>query len=88
MNGQFNWSIKSMSDELITVSEFDTAIEAEIAKLELENNGINSVVVGDNTATMLPNINCIKVEIKVMDSDVEKAKGILGSHGEDSGKGV
>lgn len=74
-----------MNDELVTVAEFYTAFEAEIAKLELDNNGINSVVVGGDAATMLPHIESIKVEIKVMESDAEKAKAILDSVGDDSG---
>lgn len=73
-----------MSDELITVAEFDTVFEAEIAKLELDNNGVNSVVVGGDLVTMMVPLEQIKVELKVMESDVEKAKTIINSLGEDS----
>ncbi|MBW8035768.1 MAG: DUF2007 domain-containing protein [Planctomycetes bacterium] len=73
-----------MSDKLVTVAKFYTAFEAEIAKLELDNNGINSIIVGGGLATMLPHIECVKAEIKVAEADVENAKAILDSVGEDS----
>jgi len=73
-----------MNDELITVAEFSTVFEAEIAKLELDNNGINSIVVGGDLVTMMPPIESIKVELKVGDADVGKAKAILDSAGDDS----
>lgn len=73
-----------MSDELITIAEFSTVFEAEIAKLELDNNGINSIVVGGDLVAMMVPIEQVKVELKVIESDVEKAKAILDSVGEDS----
>ncbi len=73
-----------MSDELVTVAEFYTAFEAEIAKLELDNNEINSVVVGGDLVTMMVPLEQVKVELKVIESDVDKAKAILDSVGDDS----
>lgn len=73
-----------MNDELITVAQFDTVFEAEIAKLELENNEINSIVVGGDLVTIMVPLEQIKVELKVMETDVEKAKTILDSLAENS----
>ena len=73
-----------MSDELVTVAEFSTVFEAEIAKLELDNNEINSIVVGGDLVTMMVPIEQVKVELKVIEGDVEKAKAVLDSIGEDS----
>ena len=73
-----------MSDELVTIAEFSTVFEAEIAKLELDNNEINSIVVGGDLVTMMVPLEQVKVELKVMEVDAEKAKAILDSIGEDS----
>lgn len=73
-----------MSDELITIAEFSTVFEAEIAKLALDNNGINSTVVGGDLVTMMMPLESVKVELKVLDVDVEKAEEIIASLGEDS----
>lgn len=72
-----------MSDALVTVAEFRTEFEAELAKLELDVNEINSVVVGDKLVRMRPYADYFKVELQVMDSDVEKAKAILESQKSD-----
>ena len=72
-----------MSDELVTVEQFYNEFEAGLAKLALDDNGIHSVVVGGDVNSMLPHIEDFGVELKVMASDVEKAKAILESQKSD-----
>ncbi len=72
-----------MSDELVTVEKFYNEIEAGLAKLTLDNGGIHSVVVGGDVNSMLPHVEDLGVELKVMAKDVEKAKAILESQKSD-----
>lgn len=70
-----------MSDELVTVAEFEMVIDAEMAKDYLEDNDIKAVVVGENLTSVMTQIpNLISVEVKVMESDAEKAKTLLEEH--------
>ncbi len=73
-----------MSDELVTVEQFYNEFEAGLAKIALDNGGIDSVVVGGDVNTMLPHVEDFSVELKVMAKDVDKAKAILDSVGDDS----
>jgi hypothetical protein len=72
-----------MSDELVTIEKFYNEFEAGLAKLELDNNGIHSVIVGGDVNAMLPYVEDFGVELKVMEKDVEKAKAILESQNKD-----
>ncbi len=67
-----------MSDELVTIAEFETAFEAEAVKDCLEENDIKAVVVGENLSSVLPHITTIVgVEVKVFEKDAERAKAVL-----------
>ena len=72
-----------MSDGFVTVADFPNAFEAEVAKMELDVNEISCVIVGDNLVHMQP-YAFFRVEIKVCEADVEKAKAVLDSIGDDS----
>lgn len=72
-----------MSDELVTVERFYNEFEAGLAKITLDNGGIDSVVVGGDVNMMLPHVEDFGVELKVMAKDVEKAKAILESQKSD-----
>lgn len=72
-----------MSDELVTVERFYNEFEAGLAKITLDNGGIDSVVVGGDVNSMLPHVEDFGVELKVMAKDVEKAKAILESQKSD-----
>ena len=64
-------------EKLVAIQEFESGFDAELAKQILEDAGIESVVFGEDLVTMLPHINAIKVELRVFESAVEKAKQIL-----------
>ena len=64
-------------EKLVAIAEFEGSFDAELAKLALENAGIESVVFGEDLVTMLPHINAIHVELRVFDKDVERAKQVL-----------
>ena len=63
--------------KLVTIAEFESGFEAELAKVTLDNAGIQSVVLGDNLPVNLPEIEVIRIELQVFDSDVERAKEVL-----------
>ena len=64
-------------EKLVAIQEFESGFDAELAKQILEEAGIESVVFGGDLMTALPNIESIKVELRVFERDVEKAKQVL-----------
>ena len=67
-----------MSDKLVTVAEYESTIEAELAKDALEDKGIRAVVVGENLDSVMTQIEyTVTIEVKVMESDAEKARSII-----------
>jgi len=69
-----------MSDELVTIAEFNTAFEAEAAKDYLEDNEIKAVVVGEDLMSMMVPIPEVTVELQVFEKDAERAKVVLKEH--------
>jgi len=69
-----------MSDELVTVAEFDMVFDAEMAKDYLEDNDIKASIVGDDLIAISPAVGKTMVEVKVFEKDAERAKGVLEVH--------
>lgn len=63
--------------KLVTIGEFESSFDAELAKLALDNAGIQSAVLGDNLPVNLPEIEAFRIELQVFEDDVERAKEIL-----------
>ena len=70
-------------EKLVAIAEFEGSFDAELAKLALENAGIEAVVFGEDLVTMLPHINAIRVELQVFERDVKKAKQVLAERAEE-----
>ncbi|MHC5061596.1 MAG: putative signal transducing protein [Planctomycetota bacterium] len=69
-----------MDDKLITIAEFQSEIEAQIAKAALQDNGIEAIIVGGAVKSlMLPVDGMLNVELQVFAADAEKAGTILDS---------
>ena len=64
------------SDELVTVSTFPSAVDAEIAKGVLDDAGIESMIRSDNAGGMYPAL--AGADLVVRAEDVEKATEALG----------
>ena len=64
-------------EKLVPIAEFGGEFDAELAKSTLTDAGIESVVFGEDLVTTLPHINAIRVELRVFENDVERAKQIL-----------
>jgi hypothetical protein len=68
-----------MIGRLITIAEFENTLEAQLAKAGLQSNGIRATVVGQTIHNLLPADGMLNVQLKILDSDIEKAKTVLNS---------
>jgi hypothetical protein len=67
-----------MRDEkLVTIAEFESGFDAELAKVTLDNAGIESVVFGGDLVANMPTIEPIQIELQVFENDAERAKQVL-----------
>ncbi len=66
-----------MEDKLVTAGEFENGFEAELAKVRLEEEGIEAIVVGGDLVANMPTIEVIKVELQVFEKDAQKAAQII-----------
>jgi Putative prokaryotic signal transducing protein len=64
--------------DLVVVSTFRSAMEAQVAKGRLEGAGIESMIRTDNAGGMYPAIG--QVELLVRSDDLEKANDALARH--------
>ena len=65
-------------DGLFVIRTFARDVDARLAEAVLEANGIESIIIGDNAAGMLPYLNALHpIKIAVKESDVEDAMKLL-----------
>ena len=63
---------------LFVIRTFATDLDAKLAESVLEANGIESIVVGDNAAGMMPYLNSLHpIRLMVKGEDVELALSLL-----------
>lgn len=69
-----------MTDKLFVIRTFSSDVEARLAEAVLEANGIESSLIGDNAAGMLPYLNAMHpIRLVVKESDIDTALGLLNS---------
>lgn len=69
-----------MTDKLFVIRTFSSDAEARLAEAVLEANGIESSLIGDNAAGMLPYMNAMHpIRLVVKESDIDTALGLLDS---------
>ena len=70
----------TITDKLVTIADFPSYIEAEMAKQLLANNGIKAVATGQNAANIysIPSIESPKLQ--VLESQAQQARQILESN--------
>ncbi len=74
-----------MSDKLVTIAQFPSYIEAEMAKQLLSDFGIEAVVSGDNASNAYSGIPALSdVELQVFESQAQEAMEILESQQQES----
>jgi len=65
-------------DALFVIRTFSRDLDARLAESVLEANGIESIIIGDNAAGMLPYLNALHpIRLAVKESDVEQALSLL-----------
>ncbi len=63
-----------------TVAYYDTLVAAEMARVRLENEGIEAIVLNQNTSSVMPfgdAIASMRPYIVVADDDLERAREVL-----------
>lgn len=68
-----------MDDKLVTIAEYQSDIEAQMAKAALQANDIDAVIIGEPIKDLLPVDGMLYVELQVFASDVERARIVLDS---------
>ena len=70
--------MESNEDGLFIIRTFSRDVDARLAEAVLDANGIESIVIGDNAAGMLPYLNSLHpIRIAVKEADVEEATRLL-----------
>ena len=64
-------------EKLVTIAKFESGFDAELAKVTLENAGIESVVFGEDLVVNMPTIEPIYIELKVFEKDADRARQVL-----------
>ena len=64
-------------EKLVTIAKFESGFDAELAKVTLENAGIESVVFGEDLVVNMPTIEPIYIELKVFEKDADQARQVL-----------
>lgn len=66
-----------MDDKLVKIAEFQSDIEAQMAKSALQANDIDAIIVGGPIKDLLPVDGMLYIELQVFARDAERAKAIL-----------
>jgi hypothetical protein len=71
---------------LCVIRTFSRDVDARLAEAVLEANGIESMIIGDNAAGMLPYLNALHpIRLAVKEADVEVAVSLLDSSAQSGG---
>jgi hypothetical protein len=70
--------LENNEDGLFIIRTFARDVDARLAEAVLDANGIESIIIGDNAAGMLPYLNSLHpIRIAVKEADVEEASRLL-----------
>jgi hypothetical protein len=70
--------VTDVDDPLFVIRTFTRDTDARLAEAVLDANGIESIIIGDNAAGMLPYLNAMHpIRLAVKESDVEEAQRLL-----------
>ena len=65
------------NEKLVTIGDFKHSSNAELAKLTLDEAGIESVLMGQNVASSLHHIFDNYIKLQVFESDAKRAVQLL-----------
>jgi hypothetical protein len=63
--------------KLVTIAEYDNSMDAELAKITLDNAGIESVIMGEPIHSSLYPVFSPYVKLQVFEEDADRAKHLL-----------
>ncbi|RKY11600.1 MAG: hypothetical protein DRP65_03815 [Planctomycetota bacterium] len=66
-----------MDDKIVTIAEFQSDLEAQMAKAALQENGIDAIIVGGPIMNLLPADGMWNVQLQVFARDAERAGAVL-----------
>ena len=66
------------NEKLVTIARYENSFDAEVARLTLDNEGIDCYLAGQELMVNMPYPNVIAVELQVFESDIERANEVLG----------
>jgi hypothetical protein len=70
--------VTDVDNPLFVIRTFSRDTDARLAEAVLDANGIESIIIGDNAAGMLPYLNAMHpIRLAVKQSDVEEAQRLL-----------
>jgi len=70
--------MQNAEEGLFVIRTFARDVDARLAEAVLDANGIESIIIGDNAAGMLPYLDSLHpIRIAVKESDVEEATRLL-----------
>lgn len=75
-----------MPDRIKTIAKFENYLDASAAKMQLEDAGIKSVIVGEDAANLYGTPAVGSIELQVFDQDADKAIEILSKKPESTGQ--
>ena len=71
--------MSDVDNPLFVIRTFSRDTDARLAEAVLDANGIESIIIGDNAAGMLPYLNAMHpIRLAVKESDVEEAQRLRG----------
>ena len=68
-----------MEDKLITIAEFQSDIEAQMAKAALQAEDIDAIIIGEPIKDLLPVDGMMNVELQVFARYAKRARAVLDS---------
>ncbi len=66
-----------MEDRLVTIAQYETGFEAELAKVRLESEGISAAALGGDLVAYMYTLPAVKVQVQVFEKDAARARQIL-----------
>jgi hypothetical protein len=73
-----------MSDQFVTIAAFDSPVEAHIVRGLLEEEGIRTMLGGENATVLFAGVSLAEVTLQVHESDLEHAEAVLDEYEKDA----
>jgi hypothetical protein len=68
---------EEMAERLVTIAKYTNSMDAHLARIRLEENGIESSIMGEDSANMLPIPQIVFIELCVASEKADEARKIL-----------